>query len=47
MKLTLFLFRLYMFLALVFLCSLMLIKELVGNGAYGLFTNLCLLESMG
>jgi hypothetical protein len=46
MKLTLSLFRLYMFLALVFLCSLMLIKELVGNGAYGFSTNLCLLESM-
>jgi hypothetical protein len=47
MKLTLPLFRLYMFLASAFLCSLMLIKELVGNGAYGFSTNLCLLESMG
>jgi hypothetical protein len=47
MKLTLSLFRLYMFLASVFLCSLILIKELVGNGACGFSTNLCLLESMG
>ena len=46
LKLTLSLFRLYMFLASVFLCSLMLIKELVGNGACGFSTNLCLLESM-
>jgi hypothetical protein len=35
-----------MFLALVFLCSLTRTKVLVGNGAYGFFTNWCLLEFM-
>jgi hypothetical protein len=39
-------FRLYMFLALVFLCLLMLTKALVGNGAYGFSTKWCLLEFM-